>query len=288
MKIIGESVRTKIVFMVVLLLFYSNAAFNFTTDDGKLVIYNYHLDELLETQYRNGGKYNDTELKKIQHIFRSRLDDKEYPIDIKLIELIDHLQDHFNADSIELISGYRSPELNKKLKMEGTSVADESLHMKGLAADIHIDEVTEEALAEYARGLKAGGVGYYPANDFVHVDIGRVKKWNLPDRPGRELVAFRKGLEWQVMTDKNIYLAGDAITYEITNLTTAPKKLKTRPVLEIFRRGGWKEVVRLKEIEGKQTLTGIKEFGKYRIRIPDPKDLPDLQPLSNEFYRKRL
>jgi len=28
-----------------------------------------------------------------------------------------------------------------------------------------------------ALSLAAGGVGYYPASDFVHVDIGRVRAW---------------------------------------------------------------------------------------------------------------
>jgi uncharacterized protein YcbK (DUF882 family) len=28
-----------------------------------------------------------------------------------------------------------------------------------------------------ARSLKLGGVGYYPASNFVHVDTGRVRFW---------------------------------------------------------------------------------------------------------------
>jgi uncharacterized protein YcbK (DUF882 family) len=25
--------------------------------------------------------------------------------------------------------------------------------------------------------MRAGGVGYYPSSDFVHVDVGRVRRW---------------------------------------------------------------------------------------------------------------
>ena len=28
-----------------------------------------------------------------------------------------------------------------------------------------------------AIALNGGGVGYYPASDFVHVDVGRVRTW---------------------------------------------------------------------------------------------------------------
>jgi uncharacterized protein YcbK (DUF882 family) len=36
---------------------------------------------------------------------------------------------------------------------------------------------TLTALRDAALGLKLGGVGYYPASDFVHVDVGRVRFW---------------------------------------------------------------------------------------------------------------
>lgn len=271
----------------------------FPASDGKIAIYNYHLDEVMETTYRRGDQYDPKALKEIQHIFRSRLDNKEHPIDIRLIELLDHFQDHFKADCIEIISGYRSPELNKKLKQEGKNVARESLHLKGKAADIHIDEITEQALAKYARSLKVGGVGYYPANDFVHVDTGEVKNWDVPDRSGRLLIALQKGREWQIITDKNIYLPEETIPYEIVNITRSPKSLDRVPILEIFRRGKWGEAGKLDNPKGAKLGAGeawhsrwrpSKEspFGKYRIVIPGPEGFPHLEARSNEFYRKRM
>jgi uncharacterized protein YcbK (DUF882 family) len=35
-----------------------------------------------------------------------------------------------------------------------------------------LEQVHEAALA-----LKMGGVGYYPDADFVHIDVGRVRRW---------------------------------------------------------------------------------------------------------------
>ncbi|MBI2093093.1 MAG: YcbK family protein [Deltaproteobacteria bacterium] len=122
---------------------YAAALPPFPQGDGSITFYNYHTGEVLDVSYRAGQKYNKNGIKKIQHIFRSRSDDLEHKIELNLIDLLDNIQDHFKADAIELISGYRSPELNKQLKAEGQNVSEQSLHMEGKAADIHIDEISE-------------------------------------------------------------------------------------------------------------------------------------------------
>ena len=42
-------------------------------------------------------------------------------------------------------------------------------------ADVPLAKLQHAALA-----VRRGGVGYYPASDFVHVDTGRVRTWQLP------------------------------------------------------------------------------------------------------------
>jgi len=37
-------------------------------------------------------------------------------------------------------------------------------------------------LRDAALALHLGGVGYYPVSQFVHVDVGRVRQWALPER----------------------------------------------------------------------------------------------------------
>lgn len=252
-----------------------------------LSIYNYHTNEVVDLHKKDPKT-------KVRHIFRSRSDDKEIDINENLISLLDNIQNHFKADVIELISGYRSPELNRRLKESGANVAEESLHMEGKAADIHIDEVTEEAIAEYARGLKLGGVGYYPAWDFVHVDVGDVRNWDLPDKPGRLLMAFRKGDRWQVLTDKDIYFLDEQVPYEVLNITRTAKDFNDSLKLQIFRRGVWQDVRVLTGCDGKKLKSGMAcedivkwgkddQFGKYRIVISGN----SLEVRSNEFYRKR-
>ena len=77
-----------------------------------------------------------------------------------------------------VISAYRSPETNAaRAATPGSGVAQGSLHVKGQAIDVRVPGVPLERLRDAAIGLKAGGVGYYPKSDFVHVDVGRVRTW---------------------------------------------------------------------------------------------------------------
>lgn len=49
--------------------------------------------------------------------------------------------------------------------------------MKGQAIDIRVADVPLSKLRQAASDARRGGVGYYPASDFVHVDTGRVRMW---------------------------------------------------------------------------------------------------------------
>lgn len=93
-------------------------------------------------------------MERINRFMRSRTDEEVRPMDPNLIRLLDHIQDHFKADTVEVICGYRSPAFNKSLKDAGRNVAENSAHMTGIAADIHLDEIPEDKLAKYVWGLK--------------------------------------------------------------------------------------------------------------------------------------
>ncbi len=52
-----------------------------------------------------------------------------------------------------------------------------SLHMQAEAIDIRLPGLSTARLQDAALELHRSGVGYYPASDFVHVDVGRVRHW---------------------------------------------------------------------------------------------------------------
>jgi uncharacterized protein YcbK (DUF882 family) len=49
--------------------------------------------------------------------------------------------------------------------------------MQGRAIDIRLPGIDLARLRDTAVRLGRGGVGYYPASDFVHVDVGPLRTW---------------------------------------------------------------------------------------------------------------
>lgn len=146
--------------------------------DGVVKFFHEWTKESLEIRYRDAnGRYIPEALAKIKRLFRCRLTGREMDVPAKLVELLDIIQERAGGRTITIICGYRSPELNGALAGNSDAVAKKSLHMKGWAADIRIDGVRTSALRDIARSAKAGGVGYYPSDGFVHVDVGPVRYW---------------------------------------------------------------------------------------------------------------
>ena len=270
--------------------------------DGRIAISNYHEKEVREVVYREGNRLRPEGVREIERLFRSRGDGAEHPIDLRLIELLDAIQDHFGAETVELISGYRSPAYNRSLKLEGRGVASESLHMQGLAADIHLDEITEEALFAYATSLRAGGVGIYPRYSFVHVDVGpATRTWREAAPAERILVGTENNQNpaWSAVTDRNEYARGETVQTAITNNDYRGQKLLMNVWIERYRKGQWGDQVKLVEKAASAsldpgaasafawTIPDDWPFGKYRLAIFASKDF-SLPPISsNEFYVKR-
>jgi uncharacterized protein YcbK (DUF882 family) len=76
-----------------------------------------------------------------------------------------------------VISGYRSPQTNARLHERSAGVARHSLHIEGRAIDVRMSGINCADLAAHALELKRGGVGYYRASDFVHLDTGAFRTW---------------------------------------------------------------------------------------------------------------
>ena len=143
-----------------------------------LGFYNTHTHERLQVCYCRNGKYDIQALSKINHILRDHRSGEVKAIDTQLLDFLHALSDKTNPQKpFHVISGYRSPATNKKLRKNSNGVASRSLHMQGKAIDIRIPDFSTRQLRNIARKMKIGGVGYYPQSDFVHVDIGRVRYW---------------------------------------------------------------------------------------------------------------
>jgi uncharacterized protein YcbK (DUF882 family) len=79
---------------------------------------------------------------------------------------------------VNVISAYRSPSTNWRLSTGSRRVARNSYHIQAMALDLRVPGGRVSDLYRAARGLGAGGVGYYPRSNFVHIDSGPVRYWS--------------------------------------------------------------------------------------------------------------
>lgn len=156
------------------------AALTSSADElARLAFVNTHTSESLQVVYREGPRYLTEALARIDHVLRDHRTGEVHPIDPALLDQLDRLAAMLGVgkDPYHVISGYRSPRSNAMLASRSGGVAKKSLHMSGQAIDIRIPGVPLARVHEAARDMKAGGVGYYPGSDFVHLDSGRVRNW---------------------------------------------------------------------------------------------------------------
>ena len=143
-----------------------------------LSFFNLHTSEQLTAVYWKDGEYSWEGLRKINHILRDFRTDEVFPIDAKLLEILNKLDGKLGGGrTFQIISGYRSPKTNEMLRASSDGVAKKSLHMLGHAIDVRVKDIELTHVRDTAIKMKTGGVGYYSKSDFVHLDIGAVRSW---------------------------------------------------------------------------------------------------------------
>jgi uncharacterized protein YcbK (DUF882 family) len=137
-----------------------------------------HTGERLTVEYFNAGSYQADGLAAIDRLLRDFRTGEVHAIDPKLLDLLHVLGASTRSRRpFQVISGYRSPATNEMLRSRSEGVAAGSLHLKGQAVDIRLADVRLADLRDAAIAAALGGVGYYQASNFVHVDCGRPRRW---------------------------------------------------------------------------------------------------------------
>ena len=145
----------------------------------ELNLNNLHTGEELLTRYFDGENYQRSEMKKINHFCRDFRQNEIQNMDKGLFDQLSAIQKTIGCNNqIHVISGYRSPATNKMLSANSSGVAKKSLHMLGRALDFRLEGVPLSEVRKAALSLKAGGVGYYPKSNFLHIDTGRFRSWS--------------------------------------------------------------------------------------------------------------
>jgi uncharacterized protein YcbK (DUF882 family) len=143
-----------------------------------LKLHNIHTQEKLEAVYFEKGEYVPDAVQALDRVLRDYRTGDVYSMHPELFDTLSALHQKTGSTShFQVISGYRSPKTNAMLHERSGQVAKRSLHMDGKAMDVYLEDVALDRLRAAALDLGRGGVGYYPVSNFVHVDVGPVRRW---------------------------------------------------------------------------------------------------------------
>jgi len=152
-----------------------------SSPEYRLHFFHTHTGERLDIVYRRGDTYLPEALDELDHYLRDHRTGDVHHFDPRLFDLLHDLTASVNDSNgeIDVICGYRTPWSNEFLRNRSahTGVARHSLHMQAEAIDIRLPGIPTAELRDAALRLHRGGVGYYRGSDFVHVDVGRVRRW---------------------------------------------------------------------------------------------------------------
>ena len=151
--------------------------------DGKqyqLKLVRAYTGEVLNVVYRIGDTYVPDALYKLNEFLRDSHNEEVTDYDPRTFDVLHTMLAKLGkTDSpVNILSAYRTQETNDMLRESGTTnAALHSQHIEAKALDLRVPGVSAALLRDAALSLAAGGVGYYPAGGFVHVDTGPVRQW---------------------------------------------------------------------------------------------------------------
>jgi hypothetical protein len=142
---------------------------------------------ILDALEGDGDLYEPV-LEVMKHFLAEPKQGDEIDIAPRLVRLLYDMARSFD-DTLFVTSGYRKP---------GGSTKPTSYHTKGMAADVKHPWTCGCDLRDYAVAWGAGGVGFYPASNSIHMDV-REKPYYWVGLPGKNKIVADPAGYW---TDK--------------------------------------------------------------------------------------
>jgi uncharacterized protein YcbK (DUF882 family) len=151
--------------------------------NAPVVLYQINRRETMALRLRDGkGRPVKGVQRRFDHFLRCHYTNVEHKMDPRLMKLLFQTGHHWPGRRVEVVSGYRHPDVAKN---------PHSPHMKGLACDFRVEGVKTAELRDYLRHtFDKVGVGYYPNSSFVHLDVRKDRSafWIDYSGPGERAV----------------------------------------------------------------------------------------------------
>ena len=159
---------------------YTLEGYNIVLGDAPRLahVHNLHTGESLRAVYYENGRYVPSALSELMKVLRDWRSGEEHLMDPRLFDVMHAVRAKLDVSApFQVISGYRSAATNAMMHERSSGVAVNSQHVQGRASDVRLEGVELHHLRTAALELGAGGVGYYPVSNFVHMDVGPVRQW---------------------------------------------------------------------------------------------------------------
>ncbi|WP_256761391.1 D-Ala-D-Ala carboxypeptidase family metallohydrolase [Cohnella sp. WQ 127256] len=122
-------------------------------------------------------RVNDIDVSKNFKLYEFECHDGNHQVklDPEVVILLQKLREKIGKP-LKINSAYRTPEYNRKI-----SGSPNSQHIEGKAVDISCPKgMTVDQLSRIAKGVGFKGIGKYPKQNFVHMDVrDNAKEWTL-------------------------------------------------------------------------------------------------------------
>lgn len=143
-------------------------------DFRRIRMYSQRTGESVDTIYYANGQYISEAVDEISYFMRDWRENKTLgydPRNLDNLAAVMHMID--TSEPYLMISGYRTPKTNSMLR----GAANQSYHMRAMAADVRLKSRDVRQISGAALAAKGGGVGVYGRSNFVHLDSGPVRSW---------------------------------------------------------------------------------------------------------------
>jgi uncharacterized protein YcbK (DUF882 family) len=144
----------------------------------RLKLKNVHTGETFDGPYRDETGPIPSAVSDLAEFLRDFHVNKVGPIDVGTLDFLADVMDAVGETNASVLSAYRTPETNARLRATMFGVAEKSQHIYGRAIDVSFDRRLPDAETA-ARHMARGGVGWYPRSHFVHLDTGPTRSWRM-------------------------------------------------------------------------------------------------------------
>jgi uncharacterized protein YcbK (DUF882 family) len=156
----------------------ASAALAAPSTPRRLELKNAHTGETFAGAYRDAEGPIPGAMADLALLLRDHHVDRTGPVDVATLDFLADVMATVGQSRATVLSAYRTPETNAKLARTRFGVAEHSQHIYGRALDVAFDRSLGEA-HRAARGMRRGGVGWYPRSHFIHLDTGPLRYWEM-------------------------------------------------------------------------------------------------------------